>query len=110
MKMQEAQRKADALEPLVAAAPQGEEAAAGRRVASTVDTAERVAKMKAARQGLQEEMRRLDVRVGLAQHLLLFGWRHGAREDKGEEASLLPRAAEGPGGGLKDEEEDESQQ
>jgi hypothetical protein len=65
----------------------------------------------------QEETRQLDVRMGVAQHLLLFDWRlQAAREKEGEEGganndSLLFRAAEGAAGGFEElEEEDEEEE
>lgn len=102
-RLQETRQKASALEPLLSQP-------LAARVVSTTDTAARVAKLKTALQVLEEESRRLDVRIGVAHHLLLFSWQQGARDQAAEEGeSLLLQAANGPEGGADDEDEDEDE-
>lgn len=109
----EAQRAADALEPLVAVAAAG----AGGMAAgepSVADTAARVARMKAALQAVRGGVRRLDVRVGMAQRSLLFGWRHGGRaegEEAGGDGSLFVlRGSRDSGPAEGDEEDDDDEE
>jgi len=60
----------------------------------------------------QEEMRRLDVRIGVAQHLLLFDWGRRAARDKehgdagGGLSLLLQSDPEGDGDGLEEDEDE----
>lgn len=65
----------------------------------------------------QDERRRIDVRAGVAHHLLLLAWQQEAREraqggHEGDEAggiSLLLRAADGPGDRIDDNGEEEEE-
>ena len=109
----EVQRAAGALEPLVALAAGATTGATKETGAPSVaDTAARVARMEAGLQALREEVRLLDVRVGMAQRQLLFGWRHGGggQGDDGEGSLFALRGSrEGSGvdGGSEDEEEED---
>lgn len=103
----EVQRAAGALEPLVALAAGATTGATKETGAPSVgDTAARVARMKAGLQALREEVRLLDVRVGMAQHQL-FGWRHGGGGQGDDGEGLFVLRGSGVDGGSEDEEEED---